>query len=130
MNVPQEFKIVKQVLIEQRWMHAYMYIHKYIYAYICIHMHTHTYIYTHTQIHICIYLYTNMHGYIYICIYCHPLIDCSIVSQLFSVFRRIGRLKLGSKPAQLYVRFSIIPLSEQGNHTSSEIIRHICEWLP
>ena len=50
--------------------------------------------------------------------------DCFVVSQLFSVSRHIGRLKLGSKPAQLYVRFSIIPLSQQANHVSSGIIRH------
>ena len=50
----------------------------------------------------------------------HP--DYFVVSQIFSVARHIGRLKLGSKPAQLYV--SIIPLSQQANHVSSEIIRH------
>ena len=42
--------------------------------------------------------------------------DCFIVSQLFSVSRRVGRLKLGLKPAQLYIRLSIIPLSQQVNH--------------
>ena len=34
--------------------------------------------------------------------------DCFIVSQLFSMGRHIGRLKLGLKPSQLYVRLSII----------------------
>ena len=33
-------------------------------------------------------------------------------------------LKLGSKPTQLYVRLSIIPLSQQANHVSSGIIRN------
>ena len=39
--------------------------------------------------------------------------------------RHVGRLKLRSKPAQLYVRLSIIPLSQQANHVSSGIIRHL-----
>ena len=43
-------------------------------------------------------------------IYCHPQTDCLVVSQLFSVARHAGRLKLGLKPAQLYVRLSIILL--------------------
>ena len=38
--------------------------------------------------------------------------------------RHVGRLKLGSELAQLYVRLSIIPLSQQANHISSEIVRH------
>ena len=46
-------------------------------------------------------------------IYCHPRTDCLVKSQLFSVARRIGRLKIGSKPTQLYVRLSIRPLSQQ-----------------
>ena len=51
---------------------------------------------------------------LYICnIYCHPQTDCSVVWQLFSVARHVGRLKLGSKPAHLYVRLSIIPLGQQ-----------------
>ena len=62
--------------------------------------------------------------YIYIYIYCHPQTDCFVVSQLFSVAIHVGRLKLGSKPAQLYVRLSIIQLSQQTNHVSSGIIRH------
>ena len=36
--------------------------------------------------------------YIYIYIYCHPQSDSFVVSQLFSVARHAGRLKLGSKP--------------------------------
>ena len=60
----------------------------------------------------------------YIYIYCHPQTDSFVVSQLFSVARHVGRLKLGSKPAQLYVRVSIIPLSEQANHVNSAITRH------
>ena len=42
-------------------------------------------------------------------IYCHPQTDCYVVSQFFSVARHVGRLKLGSKPAQLCVRLSIRP---------------------
>ena len=45
-------------------------------------------------------------------IYCHPQTDCFVVSQLFSESRHIGRLKPGSKPAQLYVRISIRTLSQ------------------
>ena len=62
--------------------------------------------------------------YIYIYIYCHPQIDCFVVSQLFSVARHVRRLKLGSKPDQLYVRLSFLPLSQQAIHVSSGIIRH------
>ena len=50
--------------------------------------------------------------------------DCFVVSQLFSVARHVGRVKLGSKPAQLYFKLSIIPLSQQANHVISGIIRH------
>ena len=52
---------------------------------------------------------------IYIYIYSHPQADCVIVSQLFSVARHIGCLKLGSKHAQLYIRLSIILFSLQVN---------------
>ena len=55
--------------------------------------------------------------------YYHPQTDCFIVSQLFSVARHVGCLKLGSKPAQVYVRLCIIPLSPRTNLTSG-IIRH------
>ena len=43
----------------------------------------------------------NVNIYIYIYIHCHPPTDCFVVSQLFSVTRHVGRLKLGSKPTQL-----------------------------
>ena len=50
--------------------------------------------------------------------YCHPQTDCFIVSQLFSVARHVRRLKLGSKPAQLYVRLSIRLLGQQAYYVS------------
>ena len=56
--------------------------------------------------------------------YSHPLTDCFVVSQHLSVSRKVGRLKLGLNPAQLYVRLSIIPLSQQANHIRLEIIKH------
>ena len=49
-----------------------------------------------------------------------------VVSQLFTMARHVGRLKLGSKSAHLYVRLSIIPLSQQANHVSSGIIKALC----
>ena len=59
----------------------------------------------------------NIYLYIYVCVcvcvWCHPQTDSFVVSQLFSVARHAGRFKLGLKPAQLYVRLSIIPLSQQ-----------------
>ena len=64
---------------------------------------------------ICIYIYI----YIYIC---HPQIDYFLVSQIFSMARHVGCLKLGPKPTQIYVRLSIIPLRQQANHVSSRII--------
>ena len=72
------------------------------------------------------YMSTRTHTYIhtYIHAYCHSQTDCFVVWQFFNVARHVGRLKLGSKPAQLYVRLSIIPLSHQANHVSSGIIRH------
>ena len=72
---------------------------------------------------VCVSMYLS-YIYIYIYIYCHPQTDCFVVSQLFSVAKHVGRLSLGSKPAQIYVRLSIIPLSQQANHVSSGIIRH------
>ena len=54
-----------------------------------------------------------MYIYIYIYIYYHPQTDCFVVLQLFSVARNVGRLNVGSKPAQLYVRLSIRPLGQQ-----------------
>ena len=62
--------------------------------------------------------------YISIYIYCYPKTDCFIVSQLISVARHIGRFKLGLKPAQLYVRLSIIPLSHQLTYVSWGIITY------
>ena len=59
-----------------------------------------------------------------VCVYCPPQSECFAVSQLFWVARHVRRLKVGSILAQLYVRFSIIPLSLQANHVSSGIIRH------
>ena len=47
------------------------------------------------------------------CVCNYPQTHCFVVSQFFSVARPIGRLKLGSK---LYVRLSLIPLSQQANH--------------
>ena len=38
--------------------------------------------------------------------------------------RHAGRLKLGLKPAQLYIRLNILPLSQQSTYVSSRIIRH------
>ena len=55
----------------------------------------------------CLYIYI----YIYVYIYSHPQADYFIVSQLFSVATHAGRFKLGSKPAQHYVRLSILQLS-------------------
>ena len=52
----------------------------------------------------------------YIYIYTHPQIDCLVVSLLLSVARHVGRLKLGSKPGQLYVKLNIRPLSQQAYH--------------
>ena len=43
-------------------------------------------------------------------IYCHTQTDPFVASQLFSVARHAGRLKLGSKPGQLHVRLSIRPI--------------------
>ena len=56
-----------------------------------------------------------------VCVYCHPQIDCFVVSQLFSVVRHVGRLKLGSKPAQVYIRLSIIPLSSKRTTSAREL---------
>ena len=64
----------------------------------------------------CVYKYRNIYIYIYIYTYCHPHTDCFVLSQLFSVVSHAGRLKLGSKLAQLYVRLSIRPLSQQAYH--------------
>ena len=42
----------------------------------------------------------------YIYTYCHPLTDCFVLSELFSVAKHAGRSKPGSKPVQFYVRLS------------------------
>ena len=60
----------------------------------------------------------SMSLYIYIYIYCHPQTDCFVVLQLFSVARHVGRLKLGSKPTQLYVILRIRLLDQQAHHVS------------
>ena len=57
-------------------------------------------------------------------VYCHPQTDCFGVSQLFRVARYVGRLKLGSKPTQLYVRLSIRPLGQQAYHVGKGIIKY------
>ena len=65
---------------------------------------------------------------------CHPQTACFVVSQLLSVARHVGRSKLGSKPAQLYIRFSIRPLGQQayyiglGNYkvSCSNSSSHVC----
>ena len=57
-------------------------------------------------------------------VYCHPQTDGFVVSQLINAARHGGRLKLGSKHPQLYVRLSIIPFSQQANRVSSGVIRH------
>ena len=55
---------------------------------------------------------------VYIYIYSHPQTDCFVLLELFSVARHAGRLKLGSKPVQLYVSPSIRPLGQQAYHVS------------
>ena len=69
-------------------------------------------------------LVANIYIYIYIYICSHPQTDCFVVSQLFYVARHVGHFKLGSKPARLYVRLSIIPLSQLATYVSSGIIRY------
>ena len=69
-------------------------------------------------------LFFNIHVIQNPYIYCHSQTDYFVVSQLFSVARHAGRFKLGSKPAQLYVRLSILLFSQQVTHVSSEIITH------
>ena len=84
----------------------------------------HTYTHTHIYIYMgCTYFFTavffllqslRIYIYIYIYIHCH----CFVVSQLFSVARHVGRLKMRSKPDQFYVTLSIRPLSQQACHVS------------
>ena len=54
--------------------------------------------------------------YIYIYIYCHPQTDCFVLSEFFSVARRVGCSKTGSKPIRLYVKLSLRPLGQQEYH--------------
>ena len=64
---------------------------------------------------LCIYIYIYIYIYI-LYIYIYILLSKDrlfFVSQLFSVARHAGCFKLGSKPTQLYVRFSILPLSHR-----------------
>ena len=61
--------------------------------------------------------------YIYIYIYILSSTD-RLFRCIFSVARHVGRFKLGSKPAQLYVRLSIRPLGQQAYHASAGIIRY------
>ena len=68
---------------------------------------------------------TKVTNFIYIYIYCHPQTDCFfVVSQLFSVARHVGRLKLGSKLAQLYI--SIRPLDQQVYHVGLGNYKVLC----
>ena len=62
--------------------------------------------------------------YIHTHIYSHPQTHCFVESRLFSLARHLERLKMGSKPAQLYVRLSIRPLCQQVYHISLGIIRY------
>ena len=71
------------------------------------------------------YFYVDKHKHPnHIYIYSHPSTDCFVVSQIFNGARHKERLKLGLRPAQSYVRVSIIPLSQKANHISSGILRH------
>ena len=102
--------------------HTHTHILVYIYVYYT-HTHTHTHTHSYTCIYICV-LHTHTHTHTHTHIYCLPQTDCFVVSQLFSVGRHIGRLKLGLNPVQLCLWLSIIPLSQQANHVRLVIIRH------
>ena len=52
----------------------------------------------------------RLYIYIYIYIYIHLQTDRFGISQLFNVARYAGRFKQGSKPAQLYVKLTILLL--------------------
>ena len=73
-----------------------------------------------------IYLVIYIYIYIYIYILGHPQTDCFVVSQLFSLARHAGRFKLGSRPAQLYVRLGILPSGDihQVTYVSPRIPTH------
>ena len=71
----------------------------------------------------------HIYIYIYINVYCHPQTDCFVISlviSLFSVARHDGCLKLGSKPAQFYVKLSIRPLGQQVYHVSLGNYKVLC----
>ena len=68
-----------------------------------------------------VFLIKKFYWYIYIVI--HKQTFFFIISELLGVARHVGREKLWSKPAQLYVRLSIIPISQQVDHVTSGIIR-------
>ena len=74
-------------------------------------MKIHKYTDTHTHTHTHIYIYIVIHRQTVF------LYHCFVVSQLFSVARHVGRLKLGSKPAQLYVRLNIYKQKQLDRHT-------------
>ena len=59
-------------------------------------------------------------------VYCHPQTDCFALSQLFSVAKHVGRSKLGSKSAQLYVRLCIRPLCQQTYHVGLGNYKVLC----
>ena len=59
--------------------------------------------------------------YIYIYIYYHSHTDCFVVSQLYSVARHARCLKLGLKPAQPYIRLTILL---QATYVRSGIMRN------
>ena len=90
---------------------------------VCIYIYIYIYIkYIHT-----VSLSSSLSLSIYIYIYCHPQTDCFILSELFSVARHVGRLKLGFKPIQLYVRLSLRPLGQQAYHIwLREFLRYLC----
>ena len=78
------------------------------------------YFFIDDSLYLAIYIYI----YIYIYINCHPWTNCFVVSKLISVVRHAGRFKLESKPTQLYVRLSIILLSQGSAYARSGIMRH------
>ena len=78
----------------------------------------------------CIYIYI----YIYTHINCHPQTDCFVVSQLFSVARHVGRLKLESKPVQLLMELQIhtlwsIKLYEIGSAAPTKEVSSIWNYI-
>ena len=127
--------------------YKYLNIYIYIYIYTDTHIHTNThlaklYIYIYTRIYIYIYIYT----YIYICV-CVCVCVCNtqnawsvsyilwmtiyiyifyILSSTDRLFRCITNFlcDLNRPPPQLYVRLSIIPLSQPATSVSLGIIRH------